>query len=133
MKLVSTYLTFALTGPPYLPKPLQTARINLGDNLTLALSLISFPPPSNQIIIKSQKNKTVYRGTVTFEPASLSNVVYGSLVDEYSYDARLNLFNITKDWIGANEIVFSNRMGSKSYIFRIEENFEKENFIGTSE
>lgn len=113
-----------------MPMPPQTVVADPADNLTLSLSLISFPAPFSLILVRNQLNKIIYRSSVSFAPTEVTLSAFGWVVKLYGYSSQLNMPNITREWFGTNSIIVFNRLGNYSLFFTVEEFSDRENFIG---
>lgn len=108
----------------------QTVVADPADNLTLSLSLISFPAPFSLVLVRNQNNEIIHRSNVSFAPTEVTLSAFGRVVKLYGYSCRLNMPNITREWFGTNSIIVFNRLGNYSLSFTVEEFSDRENFIG---
>lgn len=127
-KLTSS-VSLSVNGPPYMPMPPQTVVADPADNLTLSLSLISFPAPFSLVLVRNQNNEIIHSSNVSFAPTEITLSAFGRVVKLYGYSCRLNMPNIRREWFGTNSIIVFNRLGNYSLSFTVEEFSDRENFI----
>lgn len=127
-KLTSS-VSLNLNGPPYITMPQQRVVADPVDNLTLSLSLISFPAPFSLVLVRNQNNEIIHRSSVSFAPTEVTLSAFGRVVKLYGYSCRLNMPNITREWFGTNSIIVFNRLGNYSLSFIVEELSDRENFF----
>nr|XP_034303870.1 uncharacterized protein LOC105328044 isoform X7 [Crassostrea gigas] len=129
LRKLTSSVSLNLNGPPYIPMPQQTVVADPADNLTLSLSLISFPAPFSLVLVRNQNNEIIHRSSVSFAPTEVKLSAFGRVVTLYGYSCRLNMPNITREWFGTNSIIVFNRLGNYSFSFIVEEFSDKENSI----
>ncbi|XP_048773769.2 uncharacterized protein LOC125678978 isoform X3 [Ostrea edulis] len=122
-------LVLSLNGPPLISNYVEATRVRSGQNMTLALNVISFPPPYGRVIIVNQKGNRIFENTVSFEPKYMPLLSYGRSVELNGYISELVLQNITEEWFGTNNVFVFNNYGNHSVHFTVEGFTDEDNFI----
>ncbi|XP_062613080.1 uncharacterized protein LOC134274851 isoform X2 [Saccostrea cucullata] len=127
-----SFVTLSINGPPFISSSQETIGVSLGENLTLELNVISFPPPSSQVVIKNFNGLDIFREMVSFTTGSIPLQAFGKILEVEGYNTKLSLMNISQDWIGGNAIIVSNRLGNHSFkiTFYNYSGKENNNFFG---
>ncbi|XP_061164272.1 uncharacterized protein LOC133173298 isoform X3 [Saccostrea echinata] len=130
LRKTESSVTCSINGPPFISSSQDTFIVNPGQNLTLELKVISFPPPNSQVVIKNIRGYDIFRELVSFKTESTPLQAYGKTVEVEGYNTRFYLLNISVDWFGANNIIVFNRFGNYSIRIFLQNFSEKEkNFI----